>query len=686
MKLSITKFLLIFCLTAFLSASAFADTAESQMILLPNDVTYFTRDALDDPQPDTIRYDDGSPSLFNPTTNFWTRVRFTAPNNFELRSIYFMCNNPNNNAAACSLIVHASSGGNLGAVLSEHALGHAPSHFPSWNDTNLPTPVTIDAGADFFIVIGPNPGGPQSAGWHVLMDAANVGRSGLSTSGHLGTYSATGGDYMVRAGGAAEAFIDLAASECYNRDSGDDPVFFMQPDEVLTLHAQIANTGNTDVTDYVVGWAVNDPNDVQIFSEEILGTDLPRGEIIQHEATGTVTVTEPGEYIVTCMVTNDDDANPDNDVAMLRFFVIEHGAWYRYDDDDDADSYVGFTAGNGWAISFKPVSYTAGIETLRVNFGDAGNPDLDIFLNDASGVPDGDPIWSGEPAAVAGWNTFVVDPPIDIFAGQSFTVRYLYSDMSLGKDEDEPICAAITNMGVIAYSSEGGQWFEDNAGNWCIQVYLDSSDTVPTFPVIAVNQTTLDFGEVNVGGSLTIPLSITNEGGGDDLVVGSFSFAPPLLRTVMSTNPANVTVPAGQTVPVDIIFEPIAVREFNGTMTLNNNSINEPQLVVQILAEGVPVSAEIIETGIPTEYTLAQNFPNPFNPATEIQFALPVTSAVSLVVFNSLGQEITTLVDETLSAGVYRSTFDASALPSGLYFYRLDAGSFTEIRKMMLLK
>lgn len=96
----------------------------------------------------------------------------------------------------------------------------------------------------------------------------------------------------------------------------------------------------------------------------------------------------------------------------------------------------------------------------------------------------------------------------------------------------------------------------------------------------------------------------------------------------------------------------------------------------------------------PAEFDLGQNFPNPFNPNTVIGYQLSVSSNVTLKVYDVLGNEIVTLVDEKKPAGTYEVTFDASGLPSGVYLYRLQAGksstgpgqSFVETRKMLLMK
>ena len=93
-----------------------------------------------------------------------------------------------------------------------------------------------------------------------------------------------------------------------------------------------------------------------------------------------------------------------------------------------------------------------------------------------------------------------------------------------------------------------------------------------------------------------------------------------------------------------------------------------------------------IEEVIPEAYALRQNFPNPFNPSTEILFDLPEDAMVSLVVYDVLGREVARLVQEELRAGTHRARFDAGNLPSGVYFYRMQAGDFHSTHRMTLLK
>jgi hypothetical protein len=106
-----------------------------------------------------------------------------------------------------------------------------------------------------------------------------------------------------------------------------------------------------------------------------------------------------------------------------------------------------------------------------------------------------------------------------------------------------------------------------------------------------------------------------------------------------------------------------------------------------------PLSEMITSTSVgqassqlPKIYNLRQNYPNPFNPSTTISFSLPSKSFVTLKVFDIMSREVTTLINKELSAGNYLQKWNAVNISSGIYFYRLQAGAFTETKKLVLLK
>jgi hypothetical protein len=97
-------------------------------------------------------------------------------------------------------------------------------------------------------------------------------------------------------------------------------------------------------------------------------------------------------------------------------------------------------------------------------------------------------------------------------------------------------------------------------------------------------------------------------------------------------------------------------------------------------------ASPVTQDRVPESFILGQNYPNPFNPTTTIEFSLPFASHVELVICDILGKEIETLVSGWLQAGAHTVEFNAKNLPSGVYFYRLQAGSFEQMKKMLLLK
>ena len=114
----------------------------------------------------------------------------------------------------------------------------------------------------------------------------------------------------------------------------------------------------------------------------------------------------------------------------------------------------------------------------------------------------------------------------------------------------------------------------------------------------------------------------------------------------------------------------------------NSNFIAWVEKCVAAAATGV----QQVSTAVPSSFQLSQNYPNPFNPSTTIFFTIPKRSLVSLNVFDVLGKEVAALVSGEMPTGSYSRTWNAATMPSGVYFYRLQSGSFTETKKLVLIK
>lgn len=98
------------------------------------------------------------------------------------------------------------------------------------------------------------------------------------------------------------------------------------------------------------------------------------------------------------------------------------------------------------------------------------------------------------------------------------------------------------------------------------------------------------------------------------------------------------------------------------------------------------VSVQPVSNQVPSKYSLSQNYPNPFNPETKIKFDVPASGLTQLIVYDALGREVSTVVNEQLNPGTYVAAFNASYLSSGVYYYKLVSGDFIETRRMILLK
>jgi hypothetical protein len=148
------------------------------------------------------------------------------------------------------------------------------------------------------------------------------------------------------------------------------------------------------------------------------------------------------------------------------------------------------------------------------------------------------------------------------------------------------------------------------------------------------------------------------------------SIMPATVKNVTINNPAGVTSSQALTI-TDTLF--LVSGTLSGPYTAGTT---------------VKVSTDVQDqsTGIPRAYSLQQNYPNPFNPSTSINYQLPANSFVSLKVLDMLGREVATLVNEVKNAGTYSTTWNAAGFGSGIYFCTMQAGSFSDTRKLILVK
>jgi hypothetical protein len=160
---------------------------------------------------------------------------------------------------------------------------------------------------------------------------------------------------------------------------------------------------------------------------------------------------------------------------------------------------------------------------------------------------------------------------------------------------------------------------------------------------------------------------------------------------LMTTGDHGPVVVPGDTNSV-IVLKLKGIAPFGSRMPLGGGPIAENDLrtIIQWIREGAveTVSSDVylVRADVPKAFSLSQNYPNPFNPSTTISLQIPLRSRVNIQLYSVSGQRIRTIMDGTYDPGTYRVSVSAEGLPSGVYFYRLSAGDFTAVRRMVLLR
>lgn len=178
-------------------------------------------------------------------------------------------------------------------------------------------------------------------------------------------------------------------------------------------------------------------------------------------------------------------------------------------------------------------------------------------------------------------------------------------------------------------------------------------------------------------------VAVMNYGTGNLNITSAVSSIP---QFVVESVPSSV--PQSELRYIKVKFHPTATNQtYNGVLTIQNS---DSTITVNLKGfSNMQTGVVNISGGIPTEFSLMQNYPNPFNPTTKIRFAIPNNVSgknVVLKVFDLTGKEVATLVNGSFQTGFYEVGFDATGLSSGVYVYRLQAGSFVEQRKMTVIK
>ncbi len=323
------------------------------------------------------------------------------------------------------------------------------------------------------------------------------------------------------------------------------------------------------------------------------------------------------------------------------------------------------------SLSFIALKYEQNLDFVwasRCGQGIGNQNNIDMVIDNNSNI-----IISGTNSTTIDYSTVKFNPDGNVLWGK------LYNS-SLGYDQ----CRGIVkdNLGNIYVTGETGnsgfpltykmttiKYSPDGDELWVTN--YDSTNTITGYRAydIAIDDNANTY--------------IIGQTSGDDIVTIKYNSAGVFSWAISYDGPS-----ASQDIPVAVGVDP------NGNVYATGNSFDAASGydIVTIKYVQTPTSVES-ETVVPSAYNLSQNYPNPFNPSTKIRYAIPnVTlsgaegSRVQLKIYDVLGNEVATLVNEEKSVGSYEVNFNASQLSSGVYFYKLNAGNFIETKKMILMK
>lgn len=415
---------------------------------------------------------------------------------------------------------------------------------------------------------------------------------------------------------------------------------------------------------------------VGLANKQVLSIGALGGNLFAGTDSGVFKSTDGGLIWVAA----DSDIPSDARVSALTPVVSGRDSGYLYAGTSSGGIYRSTNNGAYWL----PID--SGLANLNVITILSAPPNL--FAGTAGGIfksSDNSSCWTadnyGFPTIDANWIYGLADSGSTLFAGfmnyfSGFGVRASVDEGSVWTT----INAGLTTVGYPrAFAISGANLYAGMAGTgvWRRSIY----EILASIPLSYVlTEQNISFGSVRADSTAISELGITNPTPKPLLVDSAYTgtrwFAVVYVRDTLS---------AADTMTLSVSFTPDTTREYLDTLCVVTNTSPSP-VRIPLSGDGKVTAIPKGSSALPKSFGISQNYPNPFNPTTRINYQLPVRSYVTLRVYDILGREVSTLVNKDETAGYKSVTFDGSRLPSGVYFYRIQGGSFTSVKKMLLVK
>ena len=239
-----------------------------------------------------------------------------------------------------------------------------------------------------------------------------------------------------------------------------------------------------------------------------------------------------------------------------------------------------------------------------------------------------------------------------------------------------PFATEVKPNDSIAYQLSYSQYVDTYRSfryNWQTNLFNTSVDSI-------------DFGTVNVGDSLETTFTVYNPHD-TTVTINAFYCNDSSFQCITSL---PITLSANDSAKITVKYKPLVNGSSLAAFNIRDFSLyngTQQMIAKQIYLKGSTGNVSLVRNIIvPDKYELEQNYPNPFNPSTTIRYSIPKASLVSLKIYDVLGNEVADLINKEMPAGNYSVNYNAHSLSSGVYFYRIQAGSFVETRKLVFMK
>ncbi len=673
--------------------------------------------SVDTAQPDSLVYDNGNGESLNTAPNYFSGVHFTAVAEFRLRTAYFQVYNPTTSTAACSVAVFSdtvvsTTAGNRhrwNRLLSTRwTRATPPLADAEWVDLDLADSILFPTGSEFWIVIGNFVAGanyPTAANlWNCMdgngaTDYRSVIKLGSPLSGWTTTnWGCISGDLLIRAGGAyAGNIIDARVDSIWAANSAGDHRFFWPTGTPVRYSAVIKNVGSNAMMGHSIEFSVIDTTEQApldtIFHQTITG--LPQ---LARNATYTATSnydtlpTNAKNLIVTAKVNLGDDNNMANNTRYLEQNTNNLNTWYSY---DNATSQSTMNYGGGQLIGafFIPSRYPCRLDTVAIGLSNNLLNRTDSLyivvtpsLGTAPSMSNARIVEFDVPDTADGYFKVPMDTVINIFSGGVYVGWLTAANQGLMQNTTQPVGGTNLSMPAAYMQWLSGTITAIESGDWLFSAYFSPTNALPPYPILRTNPlpgATIPFDTTSIGFTSSKPFWVYNDGG-DSLTVTRLSIATAYRAQFAFSRTFPFRVAPRDSALINITWTPPATQtSLSASLTLQTNT-DPPSIRYTVTATSTVSAPE--ETTIPHEFALKANYPNPFNPSTSIRFAVPKLSNVKITVLDVLGREVAQLVNEKYAPGNYSVNFNGEGLATGVYFYKMEAGEFSSVQKMMLLK